>query len=281
MAYYQTAPQPYGEPPIDWPHYGIGFGAAIRRYFKKYATFRGRASRGEYWWIVLLNALALVVYSVLLQAAGGIGPGAVGATPAANLVLNFFRLLFLAILVPNIAVQVRRLHDAGRRGWWSLLNLLPLFGWIALVILCLADTSPTAGRYGPPVDPQPTQDGWGQGYQTGPGYSPSAGAQGYGLPAQPLQPGPYDALPGAGGPPQGYGAAPTYDTSDPGIGTPSRPGTAPAAYGARSAYGTSPSYGSSPAPEGQQAGPDVPATPAPSTSADDAQPTPEGGPRPS
>ena len=50
MAQYQPTPQTGAEPPLEWPWYGIGFVAAVKRFFKKYATFNGRASRGEYWW---------------------------------------------------------------------------------------------------------------------------------------------------------------------------------------------------------------------------------------
>ena len=62
------------EPPLDWPYYGIGFGAAITRFFKKYATFTGRASRGEYWWYALFSAIiTFVLYGIVLGISAALG----------------------------------------------------------------------------------------------------------------------------------------------------------------------------------------------------------------
>ena len=53
-------------PPLDWPHYGIGFVPAVKRGFQKYATFTGRASRSEFWWWALANAIVgTVLYSLM------------------------------------------------------------------------------------------------------------------------------------------------------------------------------------------------------------------------
>lgn len=176
MAQYQPTPQTGAEPPLDWPWYGIGFGAAVKRFFKKYATFNGRASRGEYWWVTLFNLIVVaVLYAFML-------PGIISATTAAStggapefgagyyVVTSLLSLWSLATLVPSIAVAVRRLHDTGRSGWFYLLGLIPLVGPIILIVFFASATTPSAEQYGPPS----SQGGYGgYGQQT---YPP---AQGY------------------------------------------------------------------------------------------------------
>ena len=80
---------------------------------KKYADFSGRASRSEYWWFALAQMLVVIAASIVSDTLG--------------------TLVMLALLVPICAAATRRLHDAGRSGWWQLLTLIPLVG--ALVVL--------------------------------------------------------------------------------------------------------------------------------------------------
>jgi uncharacterized membrane protein YhaH (DUF805 family) len=94
--------------PVDW----------AKRPIEKYADFGGRAPRAEYWWFVLA---LIVVYIVLSIVEGIVGInhmifGAYGPLTA---------LLWLATIVPSIAVSVRRLHDTNRSGWWLLLPVIP------------------------------------------------------------------------------------------------------------------------------------------------------------
>lgn len=160
MSQYATAsPQGStpGEPPLDWPWYGIGFGAAIKRFFKKYATFSGRASRGEYWWVVLFQfIISAVLYAFTLPSLiaattaasqGGTAPQLGAGYYVANGLLTLWS---LATLVPSLAVAWRRLHDTGRSGWYYLLGLIPLVGPIILLVFFASATTPTAERYGPP-----------------------------------------------------------------------------------------------------------------------------------
>lgn len=108
----------------------MGFTEAVRTVFSKYATFSGRARRAEYWWFALFNALASLALQILDVAIFGayrMGPDAGMGLP--NVLGGLFS---LAILVPSIAVWVRRLHDVGRSGWWWLLALIPVIGWIIL-----------------------------------------------------------------------------------------------------------------------------------------------------
>lgn len=156
MAQYQPTPQTGAEPPLDWPWYGIGAVAAVKRFFKKYATFSGRASRGEYWWIALLNVVVFAVLYALLI------PGLIAASTAAStggtaqpgagyyVITSLLGLWSLATLVPSIAVAVRRLHDTGHSGWFYLLGLIPFVGAIILIIFFASPTSPNAEQYGPP-----------------------------------------------------------------------------------------------------------------------------------
>lgn len=100
----------------------------------KYATFSGRASRQEYWFFTLFNLLisfSLGLIDALLQT-GEI----------------FSSLYSLAVLLPSLAVACRRLHDIGRTGWWLLLALIPLLGWIILIIFHCLDSEAGTNQYG-------------------------------------------------------------------------------------------------------------------------------------
>ena len=101
----------------------MSFTDAIRDGFSKYGTFSGRSSRSAYWWWYLFGILVLVVSLAIDYAlgAGGI----------------LYVLVALAMLLPNLAVLVRRLHDAGHSGWWLLIGLLPLIGAIVLLVFTL------------------------------------------------------------------------------------------------------------------------------------------------
>jgi len=101
----------------------VSFTDAIRDGFSKYVTFSGRSSRSAYWWWYLFGILVLVVSLAIDYAlgAGGI----------------LYVLVALAMLLPNLAVLVRRLHDAGHSGWWLLIGLLPLIRAIVLLVFTL------------------------------------------------------------------------------------------------------------------------------------------------
>ncbi|MDR0626434.1 MAG: DUF805 domain-containing protein [Bifidobacteriaceae bacterium] len=153
-----------GDPGIDQPWYGIGFGAAIKRGFQKYATFSGRASRGEYWWWFLFNGIVGTLLYVALFAAGGAAflsfesstySGVeVGGAALASVVLGVMSLYSLAVLVPNLALIWRRLHDTGRSGVSFLFVLIPIAGPIILLVLLASPTAPGGNQF----------DAGGQGY---------------------------------------------------------------------------------------------------------------------
>ena len=101
----------------------------------KYADFSGRASRSEYWWFIL----GMLIVNVVIQLIGR-------AVPVLGLVLPI--IFFLAVIVPDIAVSVRRLHDTGKSGWFLLLALIPLVGAIVLLVFFVLPSDPNANAYG-------------------------------------------------------------------------------------------------------------------------------------
>ena len=111
---------------------------------KKYAVFNGRARRKEYWMFVLFNIIFAVVAVILDNILGTSFQGAGYGL--------FYLLYGLAVIIPSIAVGVRRLHDTDRSGWWLLICLIPIIGGIWLIVLLA--TAGTAGenKYG--ADPK-------------------------------------------------------------------------------------------------------------------------------
>lgn len=114
----------------------MGFVEAVQACFRKYAVFRGRAPRSEYWWFTLLSAALFMP---------GLWWGHFGrptADKATDMV--FFPLVALYLVIfglPHLAVSIRRLHDIGRPGWVWLVGLIPYIGGPILIILfCLRGT---------------------------------------------------------------------------------------------------------------------------------------------
>src|SRR5574337_2114738 len=98
---------------------------------KKYATFEGRAQRAEYWYFVLFYLLIFIGLSVIDAATGSFDTDAgVGL---------FGGVWSVALLVPSIAVSVRRLHDTGRSGWWWWIGFIPLLGLIVMLVFTVQD----------------------------------------------------------------------------------------------------------------------------------------------
>ncbi|WP_417659408.1 DUF805 domain-containing protein [Pseudidiomarina sp.] len=108
---------------------------------KKYAVFTGRARRSEYWFFVLFN----VIISLVLGFIDGFL--ALGDPEAGIGLLSV--IYGLAVLIPSIAVGVRRLHDTDRSGWWLLISLIPLIGGIVLLVFFVLDGTPGENRFGP------------------------------------------------------------------------------------------------------------------------------------
>ena len=105
---------------------------------KKYAVFTGRARRSEYWLFFLANVIISVVIGLVF---GVLGLGELG---------SMVSLLYgLLVLLPNLGVTFRRLHDTGRSGWWLLILLIPFIGAIVLLVFMALDSQPGDNKYGP------------------------------------------------------------------------------------------------------------------------------------
>lgn len=100
---------------------------------KKYATFQGRARRKEYWMFTLINAIIMIILSIVDEVAG---------------TAFLLSLYSLAVLLPTLAVGARRLHDINKSGWWQLLNIIPIIGGIILIVW-FASNSKEDNRFGP------------------------------------------------------------------------------------------------------------------------------------
>ena len=108
---------------------------------KKYAIFSGRARRKEYWFFVLFN----VIISMVLAFIDGM-MGSFNAEAGVGMLGGIYS---LAVLIPGIAVSVRRLHDIGKSGWWLLIALIPLAGGIILLVFNAKDSQEGENDYGP------------------------------------------------------------------------------------------------------------------------------------
>ena len=107
---------------------------------KNYAGFSGRARRKEYWYFFLFNILISFVLMAIDHVTGTFSPSA-----GMGLLGGIYT---LAVLIPGIAVSVRRLHDTGRSGWWLLISLIPLIGAIVMLVFMVQDSNPGPNQYG-------------------------------------------------------------------------------------------------------------------------------------
>jgi uncharacterized membrane protein YhaH (DUF805 family) len=106
---------------------------SVSSVFSNYATFSGRARRSEFWWFALFNFISSIVAAMI--------DGALG--------LHLVQPLYsLATLLPSLAVTARRLHDIGRSGWWMLIVIIPLVGWIIAIIWYVKEGTPGDNQYG-------------------------------------------------------------------------------------------------------------------------------------
>ena len=102
---------------------------------KKYAVFAGRARRKEFWMFFLVYVIIVVVLSIVEWMLG--------------IYAILSGLYSLALLIPSIAVTVRRLHDTGRTGWWWWIGLVPVIGIIVLLVFMALEGEPGQNQYGP------------------------------------------------------------------------------------------------------------------------------------
>lgn len=103
----------------------MGLQEAVRTCFARYFDFEGEATRPEFWWFFVFTGVVNVALAIISNKLSG--------------------LFSLAIVVPLLAVAVRRLHDTNRSGWWLLVWFLPIVGWIVLVFLLVQEGAEARG----------------------------------------------------------------------------------------------------------------------------------------
>ena len=115
----------------------MDFSEAVKSGFDHYTKFDGRASRPAFWWWFLFGVIAGVAASILDAVIGSAILGII---------------VSLGLLLPNLSVGIRRLHDTDRSGWWILIGLIPLIGFIVLIVFYVQKSDPGDNKYGPPMD---------------------------------------------------------------------------------------------------------------------------------
>ena len=108
---------------------------------KNYTGFEGRARRKEYWMFFLVNIIISIIL-VLIDAK----TGSLNQDTGYGLLSGIYT---LGVLLPGIAVSMRRLHDTGRSGWWLLISFIPLIGIIVLLVFMVMDSHAEENQYGP------------------------------------------------------------------------------------------------------------------------------------
>ena len=107
---------------------------------KKYAMFGGRSRRKEYWYFTLFYVLITLVLAVI--------DNVIGTWSSSSSVGLLSGIFILALLLPGIAVTVRRLHDIGRTGWWYLISFIPIIGTLVLLVFTVQDGTAGSNNYG-------------------------------------------------------------------------------------------------------------------------------------
>ncbi|MDH6255682.1 uncharacterized membrane protein YhaH (DUF805 family) [Aurantimicrobium minutum] len=115
----------------------MNFVESIKFGFSNYVNFQGRSRRSGFWYWYLFTVLVSLVFNVLSGGKSESFFGFLGGLAA------------LAIFLPSLAYSVRRLHDINKSGWFILFALIPLVGWIFLLVWYVKDSDPTDNRFGP------------------------------------------------------------------------------------------------------------------------------------
>ena len=111
----------------------MDFMTAVKTCFSKYVDFTGRATRSEYWWWILFILVAQIVLTIVDMALG---------------LQLLAPLMSLATLLPSIAVAARRLHDIDKSGWWQLIAIIPIIGWIIAIYWYTRPSQEGENRFG-------------------------------------------------------------------------------------------------------------------------------------
>lgn len=134
------------ESDTSYPKKRVTFKEAVLTCFAKYATFKGRAGRAEYAYWYIFVVISYLLYRSLITASG-LFVNEESNEPFIDIVSCIYFIFVLGMILPSFAVSVRRLHDMGKNGWWSLILFIPLFGFILWLILVLDDGDQHANKY--------------------------------------------------------------------------------------------------------------------------------------
>ncbi|MGB0114746.1 MAG: DUF805 domain-containing protein [Ilumatobacteraceae bacterium] len=116
---------------------------------ERFAKFDGRAGRAEFWWFALANLVAYAVLLILMGIGFAIADGL-------GLILGVLVVIYIAaVIIPSLALAIRRLHDTDKSGWWLLISLIP-FGGIVLLVFYLLEGTPGPNKFGPAAEPDAT-----------------------------------------------------------------------------------------------------------------------------
>ena len=150
---------------LSLPLYGASFGQAVKRFFKNYVNFKGRASRSEYWFAYLFVGLLMIVPVILysiglgmmgasasmaaadpygMSAAAGPSGGSIALTAIGGILMG---IIGLAVLLPQLAISWRRLHDGNFPGPMWFLGLIPGVGGIIVLVLYIMPSKPEGQRF--------------------------------------------------------------------------------------------------------------------------------------
>ena len=124
---------------VPRPENLLGFADAVKNaIMNNYVNFTGRASRSEYWWFLLFVWIVDMITILADMIIFG--------TPVGEGLLYLIGILVL--VVPLLSVEVRRLHDTGRSGWWVLIGIIPCIGLIVLIVWCVQEGNAHVNAYG-------------------------------------------------------------------------------------------------------------------------------------
>lgn len=127
--------------------------SAYKSMFKKYAQFSGRSRRSEYWYAALANFLIIfiaeIIFIIPTVSAFVLDEPSGGTLVGMGILYVLIVIYSLAVIVPLLAMEIRRLHDIGKSGWYLLLGLIPWVGSIIILVFTCMDSQPGPNKYGP------------------------------------------------------------------------------------------------------------------------------------
>lgn len=128
----------------------MSLGESLTSVFNKYATFTGRARRSEYWWFSACYFIIQIVFNFasLAMIAGTMSGEMSYNDPSFNMFQTISVIVGLGLLLPALAVTVRRFHDIGKSGWNILWAAIPLIGPIIVLVWMCQDSDVVANKYG-------------------------------------------------------------------------------------------------------------------------------------